>query len=189
MLGAIGRDWSRLVVLGRAWRDWSRLVAIGRAGACLARLVVLRRAWRDWSRLVAIGRDWSRLVVLGRDWRVDSVAIGRAAACLRASIRSSDSLDSVAIGRAAACLRASILSRFGRDTQPTPNTRRKTQKSPIPQAKNRAKYYRKASRAIRLTLAPHVNTCASAQNALLGQARQWCIVMTMSHRRHIARYI
>ena len=63
-----------------------------------------------------------------------------------------------------------------------------TKKSPIPRG-NRARCYRKASCALSLLLAPHASTYASARIVLRGPARQWCIVMPTSDRRHIGRCI
>ena len=90
-------------------------------------------------------------------------------------------------------------SRFGRDLayrarrclrrqRRQPKARRKHKKSPIPRG-NRARCYRKASRALRRLLVPHASTCASAQNVLRAQVHQWCIVMITSDRRHIGRCI
>ena len=120
--------------------------------------------------------DFGASVAIGLPIRSQSVAIGLPIRSQSVAIRS----QSVAIGR-----NRSQLARVDAHA----DVEDKTQKSPLPQSGNRACSCCYVSCVSMLRLIPQPNKRASARIVLQGLARQWCIVMPMSDRRHIARYI
>ena len=171
-------------------------VAIG-SGRC-------RRLGRNRSRLVAIGRDSvAPMPTIRSRFGRDSVAIGRENA--------TSFWRFVAIGRNRSRLRRDDADCVG--TMPTIGSGRCRLRrddadcvGTMPIASGRCRHPRRKHKKTRFLegiglrvsacvaclvnrLIPHVNKRASARIVLRVQARQWYIVMPMSARRHIGRYI
>ena len=95
--------------------------------------------------------------------------------------------DSVAI-RSRFCRNRSRFGVLGSSCRCRSTSKTRHKKTRFPTIGNRAARVA-MRRALSRRLIPLSNTYASARSVLQGQARQWCIVMPTSARRHTVRYI